>query len=124
MSGKQLQRAFTLVELLVVLMLVSILAAIVAPIVSQSIIQAKESALRENLYVIRKSIDDYYADKGHYPQRLEVLKQERYLRKLPQDPISESAWTLVMSESEQGGIIDIHSPSNLYARDGETYASW
>lgn len=123
--GKCSKAGFTLIELLVVLALVAVLAAVVSPMVSQSVPRAKESALRENLYVLRKTIDDYYADKGKYPLKLEVLEQERYIRNIPLDPITKGEWGLVYSDSQDiKGIIDIHSTSTEIGSDGKIYESW
>lgn len=122
--GNVKNRGFTLIELLVVLALVSILAAMVSPMVSKSVPRAKESALRENLFVLRKTLDDYYADKGKYPQSLEQLEEERYVRKIPVDPITEGEWDVVYSDSEPRGIVDLHSKSKAVANDGTTYESW
>ncbi len=123
-TGSKSPGGFTLVELLVVLVLVSILAAIVAPMVGPTITRAKESALREDLFVVRKGIDDYYADKGVYPASLAVLREERYLRKIPLDPLTETQWALVFSKVEPRGVIDLHSTSEQIASDGTQYASW
>ena len=124
MSGNRTRRGFTLIELLVVLALVSILAAIVAPMVGSSITRAKESALRENLYLLRKTIDDFYADKGRYPETLSVLVEQRYVRSIPVDPVTESEWALVYSSGEPRGIVDIHTMSEQISHDGSAYASW
>lgn len=123
-TGKRFLCGFTLIELLVVLLLVSILASIVAPMLTKSILKANESALRENLYVLRKTIDDYYADKGVYPDRLEKLQDERYLRRLPADPVSKGDWIVEFSQNEPRGIIDVRSSSDDLALDGTPYAGW
>jgi general secretion pathway protein G len=125
MNGNRTRRGFTLIELVVVLALVSILAAIVAPMVGSSITRARESALRENLYLLRKTIDDFYADKGHYPETLNQLVEQRYVRSIPDDPVSQSnAWALTYSKGEPRGIADIHSMSEQASHDGSAYASW
>ncbi len=123
-TGKYNNSGFTLVELIVVLALVAVLSAMVAPMVSKSVPRAKESALRENLFVLRKTLDDFYADKGKYPVSLEQLEQERYVRKVPVDPITDSEWGLVYSDSEPRGVIDIHSKSKALASDGTSYENW
>lgn len=125
MIGKDRKTAgFTLIELLVVLALVAVLAAMVSPMVSKSVPRAKESALRENLFVMRKTIDDFYADKGRYPKTLEELVVERYVRKIPIDPITEGEWGLVYSDGDPRGIVDIYSKSKSFAFDGTVYEHW
>ena len=58
------QRGFTLIELLIVVTLIVVLAGIGLSTYSTSVTRAKEAVLRENLFRMRDSIDQYYADKG------------------------------------------------------------
>lgn len=119
---------FTLIELLLVLMLVALLAGIAAPVVSSSIQRGKESTLKEDLFVMRKAIDDYYADTGRYPEQLEVLEDKRYLRRIPNDPFTGriDTWELVRSSTGEPyeGISDVRSGQEGSASDGSMYKSW
>lgn len=120
---------FTIIELLVVLLLISLLASVVVPVVSKSITRAKEAALKENLFVVRKALDDYYADKGIYPEILKQLVDERYLRYLPENPVADTTqqWQLIFSgnESEQSaGIMDLRSFSTDISSEGSPYNEW
>lgn len=117
-------RGFTLVELLIVLLLVALLASLVAPVVGRSIEQARESVLLENLYVLRKALDDFYADKGVYPQNLTDLVDGRYLRSVPVDPLLESGDLWAIERGEEGGVVDVRSGSTALSRDGIRYADW
>lgn len=123
------QRGFTLIELLLVLTLIALLASLVAPVVTGSIQRARESALKEDLFTLRKAIDDYYADTGAYPADLEVLVQKRYIRKVPVDPMTDrrDSWILVRAEDakgKDGGIIDVRSGSEEKGGDGVPYKEW
>lgn len=125
MTGKY-SSAFTLIELLVVMFVLSLLAALVAPVVTGSMEQAKEAALKEDLHVIRKAIDDFYSDNGNYPETLDILVKDRYLRHMPQDPINESTdskWRLDYDDKRMG-VRDVHSQSQRLARDGSRYDTW
>lgn len=121
-------RGFTLLELLFVLVIVALLASIVGPMLTGSIGRARESALKQDLSILRKAIDDYYADKGKYPGELAELIEKRYLRFLPADPVTErqDTWVLVRAESSRGngGIIDVRSGSDQKASDGSAYRDW
>ncbi len=123
-------RGFTLVELLLVLLLVALLASLVTPVVTGSIQRARESTLKEDLYTLRKAIDDHYADVGRYPEELEELVKKRYLRRIPADPITDKreTWVLVRSEDNKtgksGGILDIRSGSQERASDGSNFKDW
>ena len=78
-------RGFTLVELLVVLAIIGVLLGIALPRYFGSEDRAKEAVLKENLYRMREAIQHYYADKGKYPEQLEALAAEKYLRAVPLD---------------------------------------
>lgn len=121
---------FTLMELLLVLTLVALLASVAVPVVTGSVQRAKESTLKENLFALRKAIDDYYTDNGGYPPELELLEQKRYLRKIPPDPLTDrrDSWILVRAEDtgqdKGGGIIDVRSGSEEQDGNGVPYKEW
>ena len=124
-TGKN--KGFTIMELLVVLMLIALLASIVTPVVTKSIVRANESTLKENLFIMRKAIDDYYTDNGRYPEHLEQLTENKYLRFIPVDPTTDQIqWDFSYTDNEQQtpGIIDIHSQSTKQASDGSNYNEW
>lgn len=125
---KKIRCGFTLVEMLVVLVLVALLASIATPIVTGSIQRAKEAALREDLLVLRRAIDAFYADKGRYPPDLQTLVDARYIRAVPPDPLTEKtdSWSLVFDEAQDGerGVIDVHSADEGHAHDGSAYNEW
>lgn len=116
---------FTLMELLLVMTLLAILAGISAPVVSHSIRKSKEATLKEDLQVMRKVIDDYYADVGHYPKYLKVLVEDKYLRKIPVDPFTErnDSWIEINAE-DNSGIIDIKSGVLETNKQNSLYKDW
>lgn len=129
-TGKTARHGFTVMELMVVMVLLAVLASIVTPVISKSIQRAKEATLKENLFVIRKAIDEFYADHANYPASLESLVQKRYIRKLAADPITErvDSWVLVWTQGIQDngerGIIDLHSGSEQKSSAGTPYQEW
>jgi general secretion pathway protein G len=83
--------------------------------------------LRENLNQMRDAISRYYADKGKYPESLDALVADRYLRKVPLDPIAESTstWQIVQPEDPQkGGVYDVKSGAPGKGRDGSEFSQW
>ena len=121
------RRGFTLIELLVVLAVVATLLTLAVPRYFGSIDKSKEAVLRENLNQMRDAISRYYADKGKYPESLDGLAAEKYLRKVPLDPITESAATWVSippDDPQKGGVLDVKSGAPGKATDGTEFASW
>jgi general secretion pathway protein G len=121
------QRGFTLIELLVVLSIVALLLSIAVPRYYGSLDKSKEAVLKENLYQVRDAIGKYYADKGKYPESLEALATDRYLRNVPLDPITDSnaTWVVVPpAEAQKGGVYDVKSGAPGKAMDGSEYSQW
>lgn len=121
------KKGFTLIELLVVITLISILLAIAQPSYRNTILRAKEAVLKENLATIRDAVDKYYSDKGKYPDSLEVLVSEKYLKGIPSDPITQSQTTWITApppDGEEGGIYNVTSGSEQTGSDGKPYKEW
>ena len=126
-TGERARRGFTLIELLVVLSVIALMLTIAVPKYFASLERAKEAVLREDLLQIREAIQRYQGDKGKYPETLEALATEKYLRKLPVDPITESAesWIIVPPEDPlKGGVYDVKSGATGNGLDGKPYAEW
>ena len=123
------RQGFTLIELLVVMAIVALLASIAAPRYFKSLDKAKETALQSSLAVMRDAIDHYAADKGRYPDSLDVLVGARYLREIPEDPLAESReqWVMLPPPSDaqmRGGVYDVRSGATGRGSDGRLYADW
>lgn len=134
-SGKPLSRrefGFTLIELMIVMAIISILIAIAVPIYQKSILRARESVLRNNLFTLRNMIDEYTVDKQHAPQTLDDLVSEGYLRQIPVDPLTGSSqtWKVTMEDTPTGGdnqppgIFDVKSGAEGNSLDGTPYSDW
>ena len=122
-----LRRGFTLIELLVVMAIIATLLSIAAPRYFGQVDAAREKALLQSLEVMRDSIDKFRADTGKYPATLTELVEKRYLRKLPVDPITESAetWELVPPpDPSESGVWDVRSGARGSGRDGRPFAEW
>lgn len=119
-------RGFTFVELMVVMAIVALLLTIALPRYFAGLQRAKEAVLREDLSTMRDAIGHYHGDKGAYPLSLDVLAEQKYLRFIPQDPITERAdtWLVVPPPDFSPGIYDVHSGAAGEATDGTAYADW
>jgi general secretion pathway protein G len=125
-------RGFTFVEMMVVISIIVILVSMAIPVYQKSILRAKESVLKNNLFTLRTVIDNYTYDKEKAPQTLQDLVSEGYLREVPIDPItgSNQDWRLVMEDASQSvdqsepGIFDVRSSSSKVGLDGRPYSEW
>jgi general secretion pathway protein G len=123
---------WTLIELLIVISLVMIMASLALTQYRGTMLSAKEAALKSDLFLMRDAIDQYYADKGRYPESLQTLVSESYIRAIPRDPFTNSSdtWQTVNAEPEPGmtsaatGIYDVKSGYEGIANDGSRYADW
>jgi len=122
------QRGFTLLELIVVMTIVALLASIAAPRYFDSIDRARDRVLMQNLNVLRDAIDKYYTDTGAYPPTLADLVARRYVRKVPEDPVtgSTATWVIIGPPVASGtlGVYDVRSGATGNAMDGTPYAAW
>ena len=132
MRRRSLQRGFTLIELMVVISIIVILMSVAIPRYQASILRARETVLRDDLYTLRSVIDQYTLDKQKAPLALQDLVDAGYLKTLPMDPFTNSRETwvpitddsIMSADQTQPGIIDVHSGSEQKSTEGSTYSSW
>lgn len=114
------QSGFTLIEMIIVVTIVGLLAGIALVNVRHAQRKAAENILKANLTNMRKAIDDFYADKQRYPAGLQELVDEKYMRRIPSDPITKTpdTWIEVFDEDNvfeseketiQPGVVDVKS---------------
>jgi general secretion pathway protein G len=123
---------FTLIEMIIVIAIISILAAIAGANYQHSVWRAREAVLRNDLFTLRSSIDQYTLDKQKAPQALEDLATAGYIKTVPKDPITNAAdtWVPVQEDSLMAidqtapGIVDVHSGSTSISTDGTVYSTW
>ena len=126
------ERGFTLIELLIAVAIIGILAGIAVAQLRQTPQRAKEAVLKQDLFVLRDLLDQYFADKGKYPASLETLVDDQYIRRIPTDPFTESdqSWEEIYEEASDedpeggGGVYDIRSGATGAALDGSSYSDW
>lgn len=126
----QMQAGFSLLELMIAMFIMIILLSVALPTYQRSVQHARELVLEENLWQMRRAIDQYGSDKGKLPQSLEDLKTGGYLREIPIDPISEKAeWKEIQGEdvnSRDGGqgLKDVKSTAEGEDTEGKKYEEY
>ncbi|MCJ7644105.1 MAG: type II secretion system GspH family protein [Candidatus Aminicenantes bacterium] len=135
MRGRDAGRpGFTLIEMIIVFTLIGILVGLGLPQYQTAAKRAREAVLKEDLFQFRKLIDQYYLDKRMYPASLQTLVEEKYLRAIPVDPITNSATTWIevretpspdeLTPPETLGVVDVKSGSEMKALDKTPYNTW
>jgi general secretion pathway protein G len=116
---------------MIVISIILILMSIAVPVYNHSVIRARESVLRQDLFTLRSVIDQYTLDKQKAPQSLDEVIQAGYLKQIPRDPMTNEAnWEVVQEEiltamdQQEPGISDVHSSSSATASDGTAYSTW
>ena len=123
---------FSLLELIIVMAVLGILVAFAIPAYQDATLRAKEAVLRENLKHLRDTLEQYQIDKGYYPETLEALVEDGYIRSVPIDPITGSPDTwemevapwMMVDMGQPAGIWNVSSGSDEDALDGTRYADW
>lgn len=123
-------RGFTLLELLIAMFIIIVLLSVAIPTYFRSVQQARESVLKENLWQMRKAIDQYVADKGRLPRGISELVDAQYLREVPVDPVSDKTqWNEVVGEDPNSvdggtGLKDVRSLSEDMDSEGRPYKEY
>lgn len=118
---------FTLIEMLIVMAILALLLTIALPRYFGALEKSRETTLKQNLKVLRVTLDKFYSDKGRYPDVLQELVEYKYLSAVPIDPITESnnSWILLQSQdAEIKGVIDVKSGAQGVSKDGQSYESF
>lgn len=131
-NSKSRQCGFTLIELMIVMSIIGILVSIVVPNYQRHLIKAREAVLMEDLYQMRRAIDAYFADHISYPESLDDLVANKYIRDLPRDPFTQSTDTWeevppvpsIEGDLAEGGLENVHSGSDLVGLNGIPYRDW
>jgi general secretion pathway protein G len=124
------QKGFSLLELMIAMFIMIILLSVAVPVYQRSVQHARETVLKENLWQMRRAIDQFAADKGRLPKSVDELVENKYLREVPTDPILEKAeWKEVQGEDTNSpdaeqGLKDIKSLAEGQDTDGKEFAEY
>jgi general secretion pathway protein G len=130
-TGKPIkQKGFSLLELMIAMFIMIILLSVAVPTYQRSVRHARETVLKENLWQMRRAIDQYTADKGRLPQSVEDLVSAKYLHEMPVDPIEEKAeWDEIMGEDPNSpdgeqGLVNVRSMAQGEDTNGVSFKEY
>ena len=124
------QRGFSLLELMIAMFILIILLSVAFPTYQRSVQHARETVLQENLWQMRRAIDQFTADKGRMPKSVDELVEGKYLREKPRDPITEKEeWAEVQGEDSlspdgEQGLANVKSLAEGEDMDGKPYKEY
>jgi len=124
------QKGFSLLELMIAMFIMIILLSVAVPVYQRSVLHARETVLKENLWQMRRAIDQFAADKGRLPKSIEELVEAKYIRETPTDPVLEKKeWKEVSGEdtnSTEGeqGMADVKSMAEGEDSEGKSYGEY
>jgi len=130
LCGQKRMGGFSLLELMIAMFILIILISVAIPTYQRSVQHARETVLHENLWQMRRAIDQFYADKGHLPKSIDDLVTEKYLRDRPMDPVTESTdWTEIQGDdpaAKEGetGLKDVKSTADGTDSNGKEYSKY
>ena len=115
---------------MIAMFIMIILLSVAVPVYQRSVQHARETVLRENLWQMRRAIDQFSADKGRLPKSVEELVETKYIRDVPTDPIVEKKeWKEVQGEDTNSpdgeqGMVDVKSMAEGADTDGKAYEEY
>lgn len=124
------QTGFSLLELMIAMFIMIILLSVALPTYQKSVQNAREAVLKENLWQMRKAIDQYAADKGKLPKSVDDLVEAKYLREKPIDPIMQKTeWDEIQGDDSNSpdaaqGLTNVKSTSEEQDSDGVAYKDY
>ena len=103
--------AFTFIEITMSIAIIAILCMIAYPAATHYVNKTKDAALKKDLFVLRESIDKFYAAYNRYPASLEELVEKKIIRAIPIDPITSSydSWIIIPSKDGERDVFNIKS---------------
>ncbi len=115
---------------MIAMFIMIILLSVAFPTYQRTVQHGRETVLKENLWQMRRVIDQFTADKGKMPKSMDELVEAGYLREVPIDPITEQTeWDAVqgadpLSPDGEQGMKDVKSTAEGEDSNGKPYKDY
>jgi len=115
---------------MIAMFILIILLSVALPTYNRSVQHARETVLKENLWQMRRAINQYATDKGRLPESIQSLVEAQYLRDMPKDPITEKEeWDEIIGEDPMSseaaeGLKNVKSLAEGKDMDGKDYKDY
>ncbi|OGM06467.1 MAG: hypothetical protein A2008_05235 [Candidatus Wallbacteria bacterium GWC2_49_35] len=102
--------------------IIAILCMIAYPSAANYVKKTRDAALKKDLYVLRESIDKFYAAYSRYPKSLDELVEKSFIRAIPIDPVTGSyqTWKILPSKDDERDVFNVKSGAD--GADSESIA--
>lgn len=99
---------FTILDVVVVIIVIAFFSALIIPGLISGPSRARDATRKNDLRVIKSSLEEYYLSKGVYPSKLSELQEGAtpYISTLPKDPKTKKEYIYIT----QGG----NPPTSYY----------
>ncbi len=121
-SATTTRRGFTLVELVIVVLVLGIITAVAAPRMFNTANDARDSATRHSLTVLRDSIELYRAQSGNYPSAASLTTdlRTRLQGPFPAPQAGANAGNATVAASTQDPILAVEAGTAGWAYNQTT----
>lgn len=115
---------------MIAMFIMIILLSVAVPTYQRSVSHAREVVLHENLWQMRRAIDQFTADKGKLPKNIDELVEAKYLHEKPFDPIMDKdEWDEIQGEDTNSpdsaqGLKDVKSLAEGEDSEGVAYTKY
>lgn len=125
------RRGMSLIEMTICLLIALALVEMTVPLAENGVRRARELEARACLRDLRRAIDRWHDDARArseapataWPPTLSVLVEQRYLRRIPSDPLTGQAdWLAIPATGAAADVFDVRTRAAGQTLDGVDYA--
>lgn len=113
------EKGMTLIEIMVVITIIGIVATMFVVNVTGRMKKAKVKTASTQMAMIANQVEAFEVENGEYPQSLEQLVEEEYLKKVPNDPWNRAYVFAVPGPGGEDFVIQSNGPDKQEGNDDD-----